>query len=108
MIYELRTYHCTPGRLGELHDRFQKHTLRIWEKYGVKPVGFWTMVVGSDHQCLKFMLQWESLAERERIWNAFMVDPEWIAARAQYEVKGPLVAKIENELLESTAYSPLR
>jgi hypothetical protein len=48
------------------------------------------------------------LAERERIWNAFMVDPEWIAARAQYEVKGPLVAKIENELLESTAYSPLR
>ncbi len=107
MIYELRIYHCAHGRLPALHERFQKVTLPIWERYGIKQIGFWTTLVGPSNQTLTFMLQWESLAERERIWNAFSLDPEWINGRALYEEGGPIVADIENQLLTPTSYSLL-
>ena len=41
MIYELRIYTTLPGRLPNLLSRFENHTLRIWEKHGIKQVGFW-------------------------------------------------------------------
>lgn len=41
MIYELRIYTTLPGRMPNLLSRFDNHTLRIWEKHGIKQVGFW-------------------------------------------------------------------
>lgn len=41
MIYELRIYTTLPGRMPNLLARFENHTLRIWEKHGIKQVGFW-------------------------------------------------------------------
>ncbi|SHI24141.1 NIPSNAP family protein [Pollutimonas bauzanensis] len=108
MIYELRIYHCAQGRLPALHRRFQDATLGLWDKHGIQAVGFWTTMVGPSNQTLTFMLQWRSLAERERIWEAFSADPEWVAARLRYEAEGPIVARIENQLLAPTDYSPLR
>ena len=108
MIHELRIYHCAQGRLPALHARFQEATLPLWHKHGVQAIGFWTTVVGPTNQALTFMLRWESLAERERIWDAFSNDPQWLQARERYEAEGPIVARIENQLLEPTAYSPLR
>jgi hypothetical protein len=37
-----------------------------------------------------------------------MADPEWLAARAETEKNGPIVARIENRLLSPTSYSRLR
>ena len=42
MLYELRNYHCAPGRIGALNERFTNVTLKFFEKYGIEPVGFWT------------------------------------------------------------------
>ena len=41
MIYELRVYTTIPGRMPALLARFQDHTLKIWEKHGIKQIGFW-------------------------------------------------------------------
>src|ERR1700728_4765158 len=82
MIYELRIYECVPGRLPDLNKRFSTITLKLWEKHGIKQAGFWTTVIGESNQTLYYMLAWESLAEREKKWNAFGVDPEWLIARA--------------------------
>ena len=79
MIHELRVYHCAPGRLPALNARFQNITLKFFEKYGIKPVGFWTTLVGDSNQTLTYLLEWESLAEREQKWGAFQQDQEWIA-----------------------------
>ena len=38
MIVELRVYHCLPGRLPALHERFQNVTLPLWEKHGIEPM----------------------------------------------------------------------
>ena len=108
MIHELRIYHCAPGRLPALHDRFQTITLKLWEKYGIRQIGFWTTLIGPSNQTLTYMLQWESLAERETKWNAFASDPEWLIKRAQTEAVAIIVERIENQFLIPTAYSALR
>ena len=50
MIYELRIYHSMPGKLPALLSRFQNHTLRIWEKHGIRQAGFWTTLIGESNQ----------------------------------------------------------
>ena len=72
MIYELRIYRSLPGRMPALLKRFETATLRIWEKHGIRQAGFWTVAIGESNQALYYLLQWDSLGERERIWNGFM------------------------------------
>ncbi|MDP2296487.1 MAG: NIPSNAP family protein [Pseudolabrys sp.] len=108
MIYEMRVYRAVPGRLPALLNRFQNTTLDLWKTRGFRPVGFWTTLVGESNMDLTYLLAWESLAERERIWNAFMADPEWIAKRAESEKDGPIVANITNTILQPTAFSALK
>ena len=108
MIYEMRIYHCVPGRLPDLNKRFETATLKIWERHGIRPVGFWTVLVGSSNQDLYYMLEWKDMAERERVWNAFQSDPEWLAKRAETEKNGPIIASFSNSFLAPTAYSKLK
>jgi hypothetical protein len=54
------------------------------------------------------MLAWEDLDERDRKWNAFQSDPEWLSARAKTEEGGPLVARLTNSLWRPTHYSPMK
>ena len=108
MIYELRVYHAVPGRLPDLLKRFDTITLKIWEKHGIQQAGFWTTLIGENNQRLYYLLSWESLAEREKKWGAFMVDPEWLNARAQTEANGAIVAQVTNEILAPTAFSAVR
>ncbi len=108
MIHEIRIYHCVPGRLSALHERFRNHTLAFWDKHGIRQVGFWTTLIGESNHALTYLLQWDSLAEREQKWNAFQADTDWIKARAASEAVQPIVARIENQILTPTDYSALR
>jgi hypothetical protein len=108
MIHELRVYHCMPGRLPALLKRFETITLALWERHGIRQAGFWTVLIGESNQALYYLLAWESLAERERKWAAFMSDPEWLEKRAQTEKDGPIVARVENQILQPTAFSSVR
>jgi hypothetical protein len=108
MIYEMRIYRTLPGRLPNLLARFQNHTLRIWEKHGIRQAGFWTTLVGDSNNELTYLLAWESLAERETKWPAFAADPEWLAARNESEKDGPIVATISNQILAPTAFSSVK
>jgi hypothetical protein len=108
MIYELRIYHCVPGRLPALLKRFETITLAIWQRHGIRQAGFWTVLVGDSNQDLYYLLAWESLAEREKKWLGFMADPEWIAKRAETERDGPIVRSITNAFLEPTSFSSVK
>ena len=108
MLYELRTYHCVPGRLPALLKRFENITLRLFEKHGFRQLGFWTVAIGESNQDLIYILQWESLADREKKFAIFQSDPEWIEARRQSEENGPLVKSITNAILTPTVFSAAR
>ena len=105
MLYELRIYEVVPGRMPALHDRFSTVTSKLFEKHGIRVVGYWTDLIGSNDR-LTYLVAWQSLAERERRWTAFTTDPEWIAARNRTEESGPIVVRVLNTILQPTPYSP--
>jgi len=107
MLYEWRIYNAVPGKIDALNDRFQNHTVRLFEKHGIKPVGFWQAVVGTTN-ILYYMLAWESMAQRETAWNSFQADPEWIKVLQESEKDGAIVQSITNMLLKATPYSNMK
>jgi hypothetical protein len=108
MIYETRVYRCVPGRLPALLKRFDTITLKLWEKHGIRQAGFFTTLVGQSNQELTYLLAWESLAEREKKWTAFLSDPDWISARAKTEEDGQIVDNIVNQFLMPTSFSAVK
>ena len=48
MLYELRIYTANPGKLPALIARFRDHTCTLFEKHGIKNVGYWTNLVVDD------------------------------------------------------------
>jgi hypothetical protein len=108
VLHELRIYHCAPGRLEALNRRFETITLPLWARHGIRQAGFWTVAIGGSNHDLYYLIEWESLAERETRWTAFATDPEWLAARAETERDGPLITHLENLILQPTRYSAVK
>jgi hypothetical protein len=106
MIYELRVYHCVPGRRPA--EAFDTLTLPLWEKHRIRQAGFWTVAIGSSNQDLYYLLQWETLEERTQKFGAFGADPEWISARAETEKNGPIIASVSNTILQPTSFSSVK
>jgi hypothetical protein len=108
MIYELRIYDCLPGRMPALLKRFNDHTLGLWDKHGIRQAGFFTTAVGESNNQLTYFLAWESMAERETKWAAFVSDPAWHKVRDDSERDGLILANISNQLLTPTAFSSVK
>jgi hypothetical protein len=108
MIYELRVYQPVPGQMPKLLARFRDELLPIWERHGIRPIGFWTTLVGNSSNELTYILTWDSLADRETRWTAFQNDPAWHKVREDSERDGPIVASISNQILTPTPFSALK
>ncbi len=108
MIYEMRVYRCVPGRLPALLKRFETATLKLFDKHGIRQAGFFTSVIGESNNDLTYLLAWDSMAERERKWTAFMTDPAWISARAESEKDGQIVGNITSSFIAPTAFSAVK
>jgi hypothetical protein len=108
MIYELRIYTCLPGRLPKLLARFNDHTLKLWDRHGIRQAGFWTTAIGPSNNDLTYLVAWESMAEREQKWAKFMADPDWIAVRSDSEKDGPIIANVASSFLAPTAFSSVK
>lgn len=107
MIYEWRIYEVAPGKMRALNERFANLTVRLFRKHNIGVIGFWQAVIGTSN-VLYYMLAFEDLAQREKAWNSFMSDPEWIKGRAESEREGPLVLRVTNMILSPTNYSPMK
>ena len=107
MLYELRVYTALPGRMPDLITRFKDHTVSIWRRHGIRPVGFWTTLIGRSTSELTYILAWNSLADRETKWAAFERDQEWLHVRDESEKDGPIVGRISSQILSPTSFSAL-
>ena len=106
-VYELRIYHVVPGKLDELLARFRDHTMKIFERHGMKNVAYWTPV--DDPQkgnTLIYILQHPSRTAADANWTAFRDDPEWKSVKAKSEENGKLVEKVDSTYMRLTDFSP--
>src|ERR1043165_10121575 len=82
-VYELRTYTTLAGRLPALHKRFSEHTMKLFEKHGMKNEAYW---VPTDDErkdtTLIYVISHESDDAAKKSWAAFQADPDWQKARA--------------------------
>src|SRR5262249_32375661 len=108
MLSERRIYPAGPVRRRDLVKRFDPITLGIRQRRGNEQPGSWTTGIGDSTQALYYPLKRESLAHREKKWNAFQADPEWHPKRAETEKNGAIVARVENSILQPTNFSSVK
>ena len=108
-VYELRTYTAAEGKLPELLARFRNHTVKLFEKHGMKNIGYW---VPTDPERSKntliYVLEHKSVDAAKASWAGFRNDPAWQKARTESEVNGRLTQKVESVYMEATDFSALR
>jgi hypothetical protein len=108
-VYELRTYVASPGKLDALNQRFREHTCGLFEKHGMKLLGFWTPTDGeAANNTLIYVLAHKDRATADASWKAFRSDPVWIAAKKASEVDGSLTVSVVSVFMKATDYSALK
>jgi NIPSNAP protein len=106
-VYELRIYHTYEGKLEALLTRFRDHTMKLFEKHGMKNVAYWTPT--DDPLKGKTLIYVIAHASREAAvanWKAFVEDPEWISVQSKSEANGKLVEKVDSTFMVPTDFSP--
>jgi hypothetical protein len=104
-VFEMRTYHAAPGKLDDLNTRFRDHTVKLFEKHGITNVGYWTPIENTDN-LLIYVLAYPSREARETSWKEFQADEDWKKAKADSEVNGKLVTKVDQLFMSATDFSP--
>jgi hypothetical protein len=104
LVYELRTYTTAEGRLPALHARFRDHTMRLFEKHGIKNVMYWTPT--DKKNTLVYVIAHKSRAAADKSWKAFVSDADWKKVYKESLESGPIVTDIKREYLKKTEYSP--
>jgi hypothetical protein len=106
-VYELRVYHAAPGKLADLLIRFREHTIKLFDRHGIKSVAYWTPVEEPQKSnTLFYILQHPSREEATANWKSFQDDPEWKSVRDKSELNGKLVEKVDSTFLALTDFSP--
>jgi NIPSNAP len=108
-VYELRTYTAPDGKLGELHARFRDHTIRIFNKHGMKSVIYLSPQDAPDSaNTLIYVLEHPSREAAKKAWADFQADPEWVKVAADSQVNGRIVSKVVSVFADPTDYSPMK
>jgi NIPSNAP len=109
-IFELRTYESNNEKASRRKvGMFENGEIAIFRKVGMTPVFFGQTVVGRNLPNITYMLTFDDLAARDRLWRSFGSDPDWQKLRAQPGLSdAEIVSNISNAILRPTAFSPIR
>jgi hypothetical protein len=136
-VFELRTYITSPNNLDLLNARFRDHTMKLFERHGMTNVAYWTLdksdkaTVGklltansptgqeksevdakdpAGPLALVYLLGHPSVEARNKTFDAFRVDPDWVKAKGESEKAGSLTAKngVKSLMMKATDYSPMK
>ena len=109
-IFELRTYESNnSSTLARKIKMFNDAEISIFKRLGMQPVFFAETIVGARMPNLTYMLSFENLAAREKLWQAFGADPEWQKLRTQPGNNDlEIVSNITNSILRPLPFSDIR
>jgi hypothetical protein len=108
-VYELRTYTAPEGKLPELQARFRNHTLRLFEKHGMKNHGYWVpQDAPAKDNTLIYIISHESREAAKKSWSAFGADPEWQKVAKESQANGRILSGVVSVYMDPTDYSPMK
>jgi hypothetical protein len=109
-IFELRTYESlTELSLRRKVRMFDEGEAGIFRRLGMNPVFFGQAVFGRNLPKLAYMLAYDDMAAREKLWRDFSADPEWQKLRVQPGFSdAELVSNISNPILRPLPFSAIR
>lgn len=107
-VYELRTYTTNEGKLDNLNARFRDHTVKLFEKHGMKSIGYWVPTDGKQAKnTLIYVISHKSREAATASWKAFLSDPAWKKVAAESQKDGRILAKRPDSVfMTATDYSP--
>jgi hypothetical protein len=108
--FEMRTYESTNEKASRRKIKmFEDGEAGIFRRLGMSPVFFGQGIFGRNLPSLTYMLAFDDLASRERLWKDFGADEEWRKLRAQPGLSdAEIVSDISNEMLRPLAFSDIR
>jgi hypothetical protein len=107
--FELRVYHApASAQLKALHDRFSGGEINIFHRVGIHPILYATTMIGANMPNLIYLIPFETLAAREKAWNAFGADPDWVKLNRDFTAKwGTVPTTIDVAIYRATGFSPV-
>ena len=109
-IFELRRYESqTFITLQRKVGMFLNGEMGVFQRLGMRPVFFGQTFVGPAQPNLMYMLSYDDLAARDRLWREFGSDPEWRKIRSAPELQdSEIVSNITNVILRALPFSGIR
>jgi hypothetical protein len=109
-VFELRTYESQSlTSLQRKVTMFNGGEIAIFERLGMRPVFFGETIVGPRQPCLIYMLSFDNLDAREKLWHDFGADPAWKRLSSPAPLKdAEIVVNISNVMLRPLPFSPVR
>lgn len=108
-VFELRTYE-SPSDLDHWRkiEQMSSGEGDVFTKVGIPQVFYGNTLVGSRLPNITYMICFDSLAERDKHWDAFRASPDWkaLSSNPRYAFE-PIVSNITNIMLAPTAYSQI-
>jgi hypothetical protein len=107
--FEMRTYTAMPDKLPNVLARFRDHTTKLFKKHGMDNIAYFTTLPkdGSPNKLLYFLAH-KSEAAGKASFDAFRLDPKWLAVKEASEKDGKIVDKVETMYMSPTNFSTIR
>ena len=110
-VFELRVYKTMPGKRDTLANRFRDHTSAMFERAGMKNVGYFNAITGDDtDDTFVYLLAYPSREARDDMWRELGTyeDFQELIVQVERDDNRKLVDTIDARLLVPTSYSELK
>jgi hypothetical protein len=108
-VYELRIYHCLPGKLPAMEARFRDTTSKILATHNLNVVGYWTAAPDAPgwNDTFVFLLAHSSREDAKKNWDAMRADPAFQEV-IRAEQQEPTLDKIDVTYMRPTDFSSMK
>ena len=108
--FEIRVYHSpTERQLRLVHERFAGPEIQIFHRSGIHPILYGDTFAGPDMPNLTYIIPFNSLGDRERAWDTFGADPEWLKVREESIARGGQIVDYQNlSIWRAAPFSPIK
>ena len=108
-VYELRIYHCLPGKLPAMEARFRDTTSKLLAKHDLNVVGYWTAEPDAPgwNDTFVFLLAHASREDAKKNWDAMRADPAFQEV-IKAEQQEPTLDKLDVTYMRPTDFSPMK